>query len=124
MSRSRNPSMTTSYPECIHAVPGARRDAAIGRRSRVALAGLIGAVTLICGLGAATASTAAAAVPSYAWATKAGGPGSDIAYGVSALPDGSSIIAGYFSGTATFGATDLTSTGSTDSFTATSRPPP
>ncbi len=113
-----SPSMITSYPGCARAVPGARRAAAIGRRSRVALAGLIGAVTLVCGLGAATASAAAAADPSYAWATKAGGTGSDIAFGVSALPDGSSIITGYFSDTATFGTTTLTSTGSTDTFTA------
>ncbi len=82
------------------------------------MAGLIGAVVLVFGLGAVTTSVAAAAVPSYAWATKGGGTGSDAAIGVSALPDGSSIITGFFSGTATFGATSLISAGSNDSFTA------
>ncbi len=101
-----------------HAVPGAPRAAGIGRRSRVALAGLVGAVTLVFGLGAATTSAAAAAVPSYAWATQAGGPGDDSGQGVSALPDGSSIITGQFNGIATFGNTILTSDGSDDSFTA------
>ncbi len=116
---SRSLSMTTSYPGCTRAVPGAPRAAAIGRRSRAALAGLIGAVTLVFGLGAVTASTAAAAVPSFSWATKAGGLGNDYANGVSALPDGSSIITGGFTGTAIFGATSLTSSaGSVDTFTA------
>ncbi len=56
---------------------------------------------------------------SYAWAIRGGGTGTDIAYGVSALPDGSSIITGYFDGTATFGTTPpLISTGSNDTFTA------
>ena len=54
----------------------------------------------------------------WAWATKAGGTGSDVGYGISALPDGSSIVTGYFSDTATFGSTTLTSAGSTDVFTA------
>ncbi len=55
---------------------------------------------------------------SYAWAIKAGGGTVVWASGVSALPDGSSIITGYFLGTATFGATTLTSTGVFDTFTA------
>ncbi len=55
---------------------------------------------------------------SYAWATKGGGAGNDGAYGVSALPDGSSIITGGFNGTATFGTTTLTSAGVGDTFTA------
>ncbi len=55
---------------------------------------------------------------SYAWATQSGGTGNASAHGVSALADGSSIIAGEFSGTATFGDTTLISTGSVDSFTA------
>ncbi len=56
---------------------------------------------------------------SYAWAIRGGGTGFDIATGVSALPDGSSIITGYFDGTATFGTTPpLISTGSADTFTA------
>ncbi len=100
------------------AVPGASRAAGSGRRSLVALAGLVGAVTLLFGLGAAITSAAAAGVPSYAWATQAGGPGDDSGQGVSALPDGSSIITGQFSGSATFGTTILTSDGSDDSFTA------
>ncbi len=110
--------MTTSYPGSTQAVPGARRAAAIGRRSRVALAGLIGAVTLVFGLGGAITSVAAAAVPSFSWATRGGGTGDDSANGVSALPDGSSIITGYFSGNASFGATNLTSAGAADILTA------
>ncbi len=109
--------MTTSYPGSTQAVPGVRRAAAIGRRSLVALAGLIGAVTLVFGLGGAITS-AAAAVPSFSWATRGGGTGDDSANGVSALADGSSIITGYFSGNASFGATDLTSAGSADILTA------
>ncbi len=111
--------MTTPYPECTHAVLGAPLAAGIGRRSLVALAGLIGAVTLVWGLGGATTAAAAAADPFYAWATQGGGTGADYATGVSALPDGSSIITGQFIGTAaTFGATTLTNAGSYDIFTA------
>ncbi len=87
----------------------ADRATPLGRRFLVALAWLIMAVTLVCGLGGV--STAAAAVPSYAWATQGGGTGYDWANGVSALPDGSSIITGSFDGTATFGATTLTGGG-------------
>ncbi len=68
---------------------------------------------------AAAPSPAAAVVPSYAWATQSGGTGDAYARGVSALPDGSSIITGEFNGTATFGDTTLTSAAeSSDSFTA------
>ncbi len=149
-----------------HAVPGAYRATRVGRCSLVALAGLIGAVTLVCGLGAVSTSVAAAAGDyaygvsarangssiitgsfngtatfgttsltsagsadtftakvnangSFVWATRGGGTGNDSALGVSARANGSSIITGYFSGTATFGATTLTSSaGSTDTFTA------
>ncbi len=67
----------------------------------------------------AAAPSPAAAAPSYAWAIKGGGTGLDHAYGVSALPDGSSIITGYFGGTVTFGTTPpLISTGLNDTFTA------
>jgi hypothetical protein len=52
------------------------------------------------------------------WATKAGGSGDDSGYGISALPDGSSIVTGYFDGTATFGSSTLTSAGNIDVFTA------
>ncbi len=100
-------------------VVGAYRATPRGRRFLVALAGLIGAVMLVCGLGGASTPTAAAAAHTYAWATQAGGTGYDEAYGVSALADGSSIITGYFDATATFGSTTLTSSaGSADTFTA------
>ncbi len=101
-----------------HAVLGAYRATPRGRRSLVARAGLVVAVTLICGLGGVGTSVAAAQVPTYAWATQAGGTGYDYANGVSALANGSSIITGYFDGTATFGTTTLTSAGSADTFTA------
>ena len=54
----------------------------------------------------------------YVWATKAGGTSGDIGYGLSTLADGSSIVTGEFSGTATFGSTTLTSQGSVDVFVA------
>ena len=60
-------------------------------------------------------SLAAVSVP---WATQAGGTSSDISYAVSTLSDGSSIVTGRFSGTATFGSTTLTSAGSSDVFVA------
>ena len=50
----------------------------------------------------------------WVWAKNAGGSGSDVGTGVSALPDGSSIITGYFAGTAAFGSTTLTSAGGDD----------
>ncbi len=99
------------------AVLGAPRSTRVGRRSLVALAGLIGAFVLVGGLGGVSTSVAAAADPSYAWATQGGGTGNG-ALDVSALADGSSIITGYFSGTSTFGATTLISAGLDDVFTA------
>ena len=54
----------------------------------------------------------------WAWATKAGGTGVDAGNGVSALPDGSSVVTGLFEGAATFGSTTLTSARGTDAFTA------
>jgi hypothetical protein len=54
----------------------------------------------------------------YVWATQAGGTSGDVGYGVSALPDGSSIVTGDFRGTATFGSTTLTSGGAADVFVA------
>ncbi len=103
-----------------HVVPGAPRAAGSGRRSLVALAWLIGAITLLFGLGAAITSTAAAGVPSYAWATQSSGTSNSTrAYGISALADGSSIITGQFNGTAFFGPRiTLTSAGLDDIFTA------
>ena len=56
--------------------------------------------------------------PGVSWGTQAGGTGSDVGQGISALPDGSSIVTGNFSGTATFGSTTLTSAGGNDVFTA------
>ncbi len=55
---------------------------------------------------------------SWAWAARAGGTSSDYGYAVGALSDGSAITAGAFAGTATFGATTLTSAGSWDVFVA------
>jgi hypothetical protein len=55
---------------------------------------------------------------SYVWATQAGGSAWEGGYGVSTLPDGSSIVTGYFEGTATFGSTTLTSAGFADIFVA------
>ena len=60
----------------------------------------------------------AAPPPGVSWATQAGGTGYDIGYGISALPDGSSIVTGNFEGTVTFGSTTLISVGSADVFTA------
>ncbi|MCP4166122.1 MAG: hypothetical protein GY759_09545, partial [Chloroflexi bacterium] len=54
----------------------------------------------------------------YEWATKAGGTKVDAGRDISVLPDGSSIVTGYFQGTATFGSTTLTSAGSDDVFVA------
>ena len=77
---------------------------------RRALTLITAAVAL--GLGAST-SLGAVQVP---WATQAGGSPSayNYSYGVSALPDGSSIVTGSFEGEATFGSTTLTSAGGSD----------
>ena len=55
---------------------------------------------------------------SYAWAKQAGGTGADLGLGITSLADGSLIVTGYFSGTASFGDTTLTSAGDRDVFTA------
>ncbi len=68
----------------------------ISVQAATALLAAFAAVVLL----AAMPSPAAAADPSYAWAIKGGGTGTDSAVGVSALPDGSSVINGQFSGTA------------------------
>ena len=47
----------------------------------------------------------------FIWATKAGGTGYDAGNGITALPDGSSIVTGRFSGTAKFGSTTLEALG-------------
>lgn len=43
------------------------------------------------------------------WVRRAGGTGSDVAYAISAGPDGSLFVSGYFSGSATFGSGEATS---------------
>ncbi|HLK44761.1 MAG TPA: hypothetical protein VKT18_02175, partial [Acidimicrobiales bacterium] len=55
---------------------------------------------------------------SLAWATSAGGSGDDAGLGVAAFADGSCVVTGYFTGTATFGTTTLTSGGGRDAFVA------
>ena len=55
---------------------------------------------------------------STGWATQAGGSERDSAYSVSVLGDGSSIVSGRFYDLATFGDTQLTSTGESDAFVA------
>ena len=52
------------------------------------------------------------------WPARAGGTGVDVGNSVSVLADGSAIVTGRFSGTATFGATSLTSDGGGDAFVA------
>ena len=56
--------------------------------------------------------------PGVNWAIKAGDTGGDHGNAISALPDGSSIVTGYFEGTATFGGTTLTSASGSGMFTA------
>jgi hypothetical protein len=58
------------------------------------------------------------AAGSYVWAVKAGGTGSDGAYGIAALPDGSVLVTGYYAGTAMFGTTALTTTARYATFVA------
>ncbi len=53
-----------------------------------------------------------------AWARRAGGTGYDEGYGVTALDDGSALVTGYFSGSATFGGNGLVSAGADDVFIA------
>ena len=52
------------------------------------------------------------------WSAAGGGTGADVLYGVVAGPDGYPVLAGSFSGTATFGSTALTSVGGLDAFLA------
>ena len=50
----------------------------------------------------------------WVWATSTGGTSSDVGNSVSAIPDGSAIVTGYFSGTVAFGTSSLTSNTSSD----------
>jgi hypothetical protein len=52
----------------------------------------------------------------WEWVTQSGGTGDDVGAGVVATFNSGAIITGYFSGTATFGSTSLTSSGDTDVF--------
>ena len=54
----------------------------------------------------------------WQWVTRAGGPNHDSGHSVSALADGSAVLIGRFQGTASFGATTLTSVGFVDVFAA------
>ncbi|WP_413440341.1 DUF4347 domain-containing protein [Synechococcus sp. MIT S1220] len=54
----------------------------------------------------------------YLWAKQGGGVSWESGYGIASLSDNSSIVTGYFNGTATFGSTTLTSAGSQDIFIA------
>ena len=81
---------------------------------RTAIVCVCSALVLLVGVQVASASPP----PGVSWATQAGGTGTDVGVGISALPDGSSIVTGYFIGNATFGSTTLTSAGGYDVFTA------
>ena len=52
------------------------------------------------------------------WALGVGGAGDDRVNGITVGPDGTSYVIGTFAGTATFGATELTSAGDDDAFVA------
>ena len=58
-----------------------------------------------------------------AWAKRAGGAGSDVGYGITTLSDNSTVVTGWFEGSATFGPSEpnqtvLTSAGGDDMFIA------
>jgi len=55
---------------------------------------------------------------SYAWATNAGGSANDYVYAISSIEDGSTLITGSFAGKASFGNSQLTSSGAQDIFIA------
>ena len=50
------------------------------------------------------------------WAVRAGGSSRDRGYGIASDGSGGGLVTGYFGGTATFGATSLTSSGNYDIF--------
>ena len=76
---------------------------------RPAIGCVCSALVLCVGVQALSASPP----PAVSWATQAGGTGGAQSSAISALPDGSSIVTGYFTGTATFGSTTLPSSGNT-----------
>jgi hypothetical protein len=55
---------------------------------------------------------------SISWVTQLGGTGFDMGQAVAVLPDQSSVVVGEFSGTASFGAVELTSNGAKDAYVA------
>jgi hypothetical protein len=75
-------------------------------------------LAIITALALGLVASPALAAPSIPWATQAGGSSNESGKSVSMLPDGSSIVTGPFSGTATFGSTTLTSVGTVDVFVA------
>lgn len=77
-------------------------------------AGLVGLTAVLLGIVLIPRADAAVDL----WATGAGGSGNDNGYAIAALPDGSAVVAGAYSGTVSFGSTTLTSTGSRDVFVA------
>jgi hypothetical protein len=54
----------------------------------------------------------------WGWAVKAGGSAGEMGYGIAVDSSGNAYVTGEFSGTATFGSTNLTSSGSYDIFIA------
>ena len=54
----------------------------------------------------------------WVWAKKAGGTAYEQGLKIKTLPDGSSLVTGYFQGSATFGTTSLTTVGGNDIFVA------
>lgn len=52
----------------------------------------------------------------WLWAVRAGSTGNDYAYGISATPNGSCWLTGYYTGTVLFGADSITSAGAEDVF--------
>jgi hypothetical protein len=77
-----------------------------------------GATTLTSAGGADFFVAKLSAQGAWVWAASAGGPTGDYAYGVATTSDGGAVITGSYWGSATFGATTLTSAGTTDGFAA------